>query len=237
MRRLFFCGLFAFAHADKSWFAVWIPRASVLLLLILHSYAYAEEMTEVPLDHIWELNIPGTIDIRELEPKFPKGLSNAELTRRSQVFRLLRSLNRIGGAFHRERQMGPGFTVVGTGADALNQAHRVLVEKEVRIESFPEGSPVSIVFYTGLSSRYVRLDIIRRTGNDIVINYHLVSHSSMELTTHCALIPLGVLPKGRYRASFLRGPPTTADSLASEKALSAGQVRRIVCDSYSFIVE
>lgn len=189
---------------------------------------------EILLKDVWASNMPGTRDVRELEPEVPKGLSNEELIRRSQVVSISRTLARMGAGSHKSKYMMPGFIVEGTGSEALKNSHCILVGKEKRKECL--SGQISLVFYSGLSGRYVHLDKVSRKGNDITIDYHLVAHSSMEMTTHFALIPME-LPVGGYRVTIKRGPVETADALASKRPLSSGQVRKTICESYDFFIE
>jgi hypothetical protein len=130
------------------------------------------EPDTIPLKEIWAFDIPGTRNIRELEPKPERGLSADELIRRSFVEQIRWSLN--PNFLPKEGETaGEAFVVAGIGVDALDKAHGVLVNKIKRVDSVARDEELSLVFYVYNSGRSVRLDEVQRHGNTVTVKYHL----------------------------------------------------------------
>jgi len=125
-----------------------------------------EQLTKIPLTEVWGWDIPGTKDVRELEPKLEGlQLTNEELFERSKATHITRLLARSG----KPDQPSPGFVVEGQGAEALEGAHAVLTDAEQRRDRFPEDSKASLVCFTYLSGNAFRLDSVSRSGRSIVV--------------------------------------------------------------------
>jgi hypothetical protein len=167
------------------------------------------EAVEIPLKEVWAYQMPGTRDVRDLEPdKFGpqiRKLSSAEQLKKyeksltSQVLGQL-DFNKLG------QKANPGFAVAGIGADALHEAAAVLSEKKKPQTSFPANSYVSVVFFSHQSGYYVHVDKVEQQPGLVVISYQFVPHESRNLTRHFALIPLGKLPPGKVRVDIKRSP-------------------------------
>jgi hypothetical protein len=87
----------------------------------------------IPLDQIWAFKMPGTKEIRTLEPKVDgKSLSEQELEqyyRGSSVHQILRVLaNRPRE--QRDELAGSAFAVAGTGKEALKNAAAAFTAKD-----------------------------------------------------------------------------------------------------------
>jgi hypothetical protein len=175
-----------------------------------------EKTVKIPLDQIWATDMPGTRNIVDLdiEPWF--------------VFRIREALGfppKDGGA-------KPAFAVLGTGFDALRAAHEVLVKKKKPRDTFPSSSEVSVVSFTYEAGPYVHLYKVERQGNNVNIYYRFVPHEEEVTQQYIAIIPLGILPDGKYRTNIIRSP----DAGNRLKKVSDEVARRVVCGSFSFTI-
>jgi hypothetical protein len=145
-----------------------------------------EQPTQIPLDQIWGYNIPGTRDVRELEPKADpnilgdqlKGLSRDdaarrmidEFTRRLDVWKILKVLKRrpMGG-----KDAGPAFIVMGIGKDALQNAEAVFSHTDDALRVLPTGTDLSLVFYSYMSSGRIHLVSVERLQQTITVKYRM----------------------------------------------------------------
>jgi hypothetical protein len=171
--------------------------------------ANSEEATEIPLKDIWAYQMPGTRDVRDLEPdKFGpqiRKLSSAEQLKKyetSLTNQILGKLdfNKLG------QKANPGFAVEGIGADALREAAAVLSGTKKPPTSFAANSNVSVVFFSHQSGYYVHLDKVEQRPGLVTISYQFVPHETRNLTRHFALIPLGKLPSGDVKVDIKRLP-------------------------------
>jgi hypothetical protein len=211
----------------------------ILLCCLLTANAGAEKADDqskakiIPLDQIWAYEMPGTRDIRNLEPKRATGnLSTEALIRDSLVLQIRRTLqNRPKPG----EKAGPAFVVVGTEKEALKNAHAVMVAKDEKEPPrlLPANTDLSLVFYAYTGGRYVRLDSVEKSERLIVIKYHLESHSTANATIHFALIPIGKLPVGAVQVKIEQLPPTDEKG----QPLPMRDERHIVCDSFTFAAE
>ena len=166
--------------------------AAFLAAILCVGLVQADESkrVEIRLNDIWASHMPGTRDIRELEPEFFKKNSI-----RAQSDSLI---NQIGESLSNYQQPGNGFCVTGTDLDALKGTHLVLALGKPPKTSFDSHDEITAVFYSLPFDCYVEIDPVKRSGTTIEISYRLVPHDSKELTSHFALIPLGQLPPGKY---------------------------------------
>jgi hypothetical protein len=104
------------------------------LVVVMALVGIAAEET-IPLDRIWALGMPGTKDLRSLNEKSKENplLTGIEMA--------LRVVPPVG------KKAKPVFVVSGTGAEALKEAHGVIVDDKPTAQTFPIGSNVSIVFF------------------------------------------------------------------------------------------
>jgi hypothetical protein len=160
------------------------------LLVVCTSSVVAAE--QVPLDKAWGVNIPGTRDARELEPR-----TEGDRHKNGPLMRIIyRELLEYYGRRGRV-DAGHAFVVPGKGIAALNYAYDVLLQSEERPEVVPAGE-VSLVFYARRSGQDVHLEKIEREGMVIKLQYRFVIRRSRQTTGHFALIPLGKLASGNY---------------------------------------
>ncbi len=199
------------------------------------------EAVEIPLKGIWAYDMPGTRDIRELEPdKFgerTRSLPSAErfkLLDESLTDQIRVALRQDSSAKGGTSQ--PGFAVMGTGREALEGAYNVLVKDQKPNKSFPLDSNVTLVFFSRLAGQYVHLKRIERHDKKFEVGYQVVPHLTTNSTWHFALIPVGKLPIGKYQVQItqLLGGKDKSGRLVGE--LPASEAQRIVCGSFSFSV-
>ena len=201
-----------------------------------------DKVREIPLNCIWAYNMPGTRDVRELEPakfgaKVAK-LSSAQrlrLDRESLTSQILASLPHLPSYKHERPKAG--FAVQGKRESALHMANGVLAAKHRSFHSFPPGSDITVVFFGHSSGVYVHLRRVELREHTLRIVYQFVEHPNNMLTTHFALIPLGKLPPGIVTVEMLQSPDEQADN-AHEKPvwLASEAAHRIVCDSFTFAI-
>lgn len=184
---------------------------------------------EIPLNEIWALDMPGTRNLRELDPaREHEPQSVQEFIQSSLVER---TAQRLGAGNWPKDGEGPGrgFVVVGTDREALRQANAVLSKEIERADFLPGGENLTLVFYSYSGGRYVHLDSAERQGQTITVKYHFVAHRTLDMSTHLALIPLGKLPDGKMRVRMVEVEGNKLDG-------APRNARHVVCDSFSFAV-
>ena len=198
------------------------------------------EKKEIPLKDIWAYEMPGTRDVRELEPdKFGQSirkLSSAEqigIIGKSLTTRVLSSLEHIKPG----QSARQAFVVTGTGADALREAAEVLSGKKKPQSSFPANSSVSVVFFSHLFGSYVHLDKVEQQPGLIIISYRFVPHETADLTKHFALIPLGKLPPGEVRVDVKRSPMEKKFIDAGFTELPSSADSQVIAQPFRFTVK
>lgn len=212
-----------------------------LIVLTVSQMSYAEEKPVViPLKEIWAFEMPGTRDIRELEPdKF--GPRIRKLNTAEQIARGEKSLTNQAISHLKHTKPGqaaiPAFAVAGTGVDALREAAAVLSGKKKPQATFSANSDVSIVFFSYLCGSYVYLDKVEQQSGLIVISYRFVPHETREVTNHLALIPLGKLPPGEVKVDIKRLPLEKKFLDVGFKELPSSAGSQIVAQSFRFTVK
>jgi len=204
---------------------------SIVLSVVL---ADAQPAT-IPLDQIWALDMPGTKNVRKLQD-IPLGLPNDELLRQSLV-------RQIEVALHRRNlpQAGepprPILVVKGSGLDALREAARIFKEmnelktqKEAELLQ-PLDSEISLVFYSYLCGHYVHLTEVERLKNVITVKYRFVTHTTANMSTHFAIIPLGKNMRGTVKVKVIQEPSVDCDGDVTKTSPIS---RTLICDSMSF---
>lgn len=185
----------------------------------------------IPLDKIWGFDIPGTKDIRDLEPKSDPTLSAEEYFRRSNVFKIHKNLNQRTKDGERA---GQAFVVRGVGKTALENAETAFEKGRRDSTVLPPDVDVSLVFYSQMCGRYVRIKSVETTGNVVRLKYQFVGHATTEATTHFALIPLGKLTAGKYQVE-IEESQAIDDRERPEK--SVPDPKLFICDSCSFTIK
>jgi hypothetical protein len=193
---------------------------AIVLAASISSTAWGEE---IPLKEIWALDMPGTRDIRELDPR-----TTEEPT----------AITKINRVFFTKLDEGtePGkcFLVKGKGREALENAEKVLVCNEPRLKSAPQGAALSLVFYAHPAPGYVHLDSVEYSKGLIAINYQVVIHPETNATSHFALIPLPTdLPPGKLAIKAVQVPAKDNKVPMPDPK----RTERAVCESCSFAIE
>jgi hypothetical protein len=170
----------------------------------------------IPLKEIWANRMPGTRNIRELDPVNP----------------LVLEIEKAIG-FPPQDEAQRGFAVEGAALEALRAAYAVFVDKKKPGDTFPAGSEVAAVFFAHDTQPYVHIQKVERQGSRINIYYRFVFHETEETTRYIALVPLGKLPNGRYRVNVIRSSMDVGSRL---QQVSDEVATRIVCQSFSFTV-
>jgi len=198
------------------------------------------EVKIIPLKGIWAYQMPGTRDVRELEPDHYgdslKGLSSTEQVQK-QKDSLTYQIDAAAELAKLGKPAAPGFVVSGIGAEALREAHAVLVKGQKPRESFPANSKLSIVFFSRAFEYYVHLDKVERRTSTITIRYFFVPHHTQVMTAHFALIPLGEVPPGEWKVETVRSPIPPSPKLAGMAPPPAAADSITICRPFSFVVE
>ena len=189
----------------------------IVLLSVSASAEPPKDTVTIPLDQIWAFDMPGTRDIRELEPE-----------RGPMVSSIGRSLSHAPA---KGETVKPAFAVRGDGLQALRGAHAVLVEDAKPDSMFPVGSKLSVVFFSYQLGSFVHINNVERRGDVVEVQYRFVPHRTREMTVHFALIPLGELPHGKFTVQIIQ-----SDSESGSKGLASRDWTHRVCGSSSFSV-
>lgn len=207
---------------------------SVLALVCCCSFSYAEDSVEIPLDTVWALNIPGTKNILELEPKRKRiPPTDEELINTSPVEQMKQALNHRHSPKKGEKAR-QSFVVLGTGLDALREARDVLSGEKQRTDSLPTNKELSLIFYAYDPGRSLQLNKIERRDNVITVRYHLIvpeGFISPEYVSYFALIPLGKLPAGKFNVDIERLPDVGGTAFVRQRY---ARLDNRISDSFSF---
>lgn len=209
-------------------------RQVFFIVALLATSAHADE---IPLKDIWASDMPGTTDVRDLEPvnhgPKAKDLPVEERQRRnlnSKVQKIERHLRNL------DKPIGQGFAVPSTAEKSLEQAFEVLVENAKPKDAFSTKDDISIVFFTVPVSRYVYIKGVERNGNTIHIQLDIVLHTTKELTNHFALIPIGKLPAGNYQVELEILPLAKEYAGLNVRQVDQKWMDSHVCKEFSFSV-
>lgn len=220
--------------------ACFLPTAFATVTMCATPLSAEEEPTTIPLKAIWAYEMPGTRDVRELEPdKFGKaieGLSSDEQLKtmeRSHVSHILQSLEPANVNQARQR----AFAVVGTGAKALGAARSVLAEGEKPRSSLPAESELSVVFFSRRFGYYVHIHEVRLQDNTIEISYRFEPHRTKEVTSHFALIPVGKLEAGFFEVAIVQVPMKQTAVNSGFQPPASSIASRVVSGPFRFEVE
>jgi hypothetical protein len=182
----------------------------------------------IPLNRI-RIAIPGSRQLRELEPEFfvyrdtpekaakystPEGLSELKriqklAAEKSLVYGIERSLQRMASNINAKPPFA--FLVVGRDRNALPGIHDILVKGEKHRVSAPSTSDITIVFCSASPQSAARLVRVDRKGNTLEIHYVPHAPDKRYIGWRLALIPLGKLPPGTYRAKLVPSAEKTTN--------------------------
>jgi len=165
-----------------------------------------EPSIEIPLNKIWAVEMPGTKDVRKLEP-IHFGAATRQLPQNEQTKLLISSLKFqiFQAIYNRQKKgepIGPGFTVAGKGKEALESVHGILKNGVPIPSSISTNAEATLFFYGALNGQYLQLKKVYIEKRQMILQFQLVPHMTMEMTQHFALIPLGKLPIGNYTVTI-----------------------------------
>lgn len=219
--------------------------AILLTFFLCCSVGHAEEAVEIPLSEIWAYEMPGTRDVRELEPETygreAKSLSEAEQFERInesiiQQIRHALQLQRDSDA-QGPKKPGKAFAVVGSGKEALIEARSILAERKGPQNTFPANSKLSIVFHSLEAGSYVHLISVKKQGNKVSIHFQFVPHFTANSTSHFALIPGVDLPSGKIEVQIVQEPMKDEYGIGKGLEASADWQEQVICKPFSFSIE
>jgi hypothetical protein len=207
----------------------------------------------IPLDRIWATHMPGTRDIRDLQPeqrqekwdRLPPD-EQRKIRARDILAPTVLSLGETSSSWPREGQIAKtGFAVAGTGLQALQEAHSVLVAGAKPSESFTPDDDITLVFFCYEFGSHVEIRKVERHDNDIAIHYRFVRPINKSLEIQLALIPIGRLSAEKYHVEVTQettGQETLDRHYISRKPDPRNEQRerdwgrRFVSGSYFFSV-
>ncbi len=215
----------------------------VLILLLVASCGCSREEpgVEIPLNKIWAWDMPGTEDIRTLEPKH-FGPAVRPLPAQEQIDLLLSSLVQqirqfIQKGTYETTSAGPGFAVAGSDRVALDNVYDILVNSRKPLDKFSSGTSVTAFFYSRLTNgRYFHIKRCERKGSTITVKYQLVPYNHRMMTLHFALIPLGKLEPGKYSVQFVSIPEARYYRSRRVMPMSKEVREKLVCKAFDFSV-
>jgi hypothetical protein len=198
------------------------------------SAAQSPDSVEIPLEKIWAADMPGTRNIRELEPRTTGDRRKFGPLMTSIHRQLLQDDQRWG-----RPDAGSGFVVPGKDIEALNHAYDVVFDRWDGPEVVSAGE-VSLIFYARYTGQFVHVESVQREGTAITIQYRFVVHREPHVTAHFALIPLGELKPGKYEVRMAQLPvryPDDAQGPVFRPPFEGERVTRTVSQPFKFKVE
>ncbi len=189
----------------------------------------------IPLTDVWTYEMPGTKNVRELEPKLdvhdPKFKEKWERSLVRQIVSYLSS------PAPREREKPRrGFVVIGTGGEALTNAHATLKGKN-NVEGqqqVPQNADLSLVFFHYVTGWHPQLTSIQQSPDAIVVKYKFIRPEEPSFgAARFALIPLVKLSRGTVNVKYEQEQPVDYRGLRLNQETNA---ERLVCGSFSFEV-
>lgn len=191
---------------------------------------------EIPLKSVWAFEMPGTKDVKELEPKLdvrdPKFKDTWERSLVRQIGSLLSS-----GAPRGDEIPRPGFVVVGVDKEALQKAQETLKDK-YSVEwqqQLPKDTELSLVFFHYVTGWHPQLTSVEQSAESIVVKYKFVNPKEPSFgAARFAIIPLGKLSPGIVEVKFEEQRPVDYRGLPTKEKTNSEQ---LVCSSFSFVVK
>jgi hypothetical protein len=195
----------------------------------------------IPLNRIWGYQMPGTREIQALEPnafgEMAQRLPPTERERRVSESLISQLAERLSTHSNKQQQAQPGFAVLGSGIEALREAHAVLVKNEKPRDRFPYRSDVSLVFFSYSSSYYAHLKRVKLRVQTIDIEYQMVPHKTREMTVHFAIIPLGNMASGSFSVHVDQLPLDSEFVDGGFRSITSDEADVIICHPFSFSVK
>ncbi len=179
----------------------------------------------IPLDRIWALDMPGTQDVQELDPR--KDVHVKDMT---AVAKICRSIMDRTYRTKERPKAGPCFLVPGEGKEALRNATKVLVDNALPEKTLPAGEKFSLVFYSHPAPGDAVLHSVRHSGEHVTVRFQVVTRQSANVSVHFALIPLGKLSAGKITVEVVE---VESETPYFNHALT----NRAACDSCTFTIK
>jgi hypothetical protein len=198
----------------------------------------------IPLKDIWAHRMPGTRDIRELEPELdPKRWETLPYEKRLELRQnalwepIETSLIESSIRPRADQSARTGFAVAGTGIEALRKAHAVLVQGEKPRTSLSTNEDLLLIFFSFPSDGYrVHLHQVNRRDDEIELQYQLEPYAERVLSISFALIPIGILPVGEYNVEMTQIPTKQEFVALGYKRIDENWTRQFLCKRFSFRV-
>jgi len=133
-----------------------LTTLAVSLIFVTADMACGNGIITIPLDEIWGYDLPGTKDIREIEPESEKfnAMPARERIKRSLVSN---SLWRLGARPPEGEVAGEALVVAGEKLDALKQANAFFNDAKTRPSELPADTDLTLVFFSfGFLTKYRR---------------------------------------------------------------------------------
>lgn len=207
------------------------------LILIVVGTAQAQE---IPLEDIWALGMPGTKDVRELDPggiaRIHKDTSDAEaeaIVKRyhnSTTYKLQKTFVK----YFENAEKPEVLVVQGTGEKALTNLLRSLTEKTPKLKTpVPSDTELTLVFYAQPTIHHVRLAKASRDGRTIKLEYTYKTGLSRDTAFRYALVPIGKLDPGELNIEV----SLTRPKASQLSPLSDDDAKRYVSQSTSIQIK
>jgi len=204
------------------------------------------ETVVIPLDQIWARSIPGTQDIKTLEPDHFRPAEGL-LAGQKQAKHFFNSLShQIYKAIDRraetKKPIGPGFAVAGSGREALKAAKEIMEQDQIPPQIFPAGTEISLFFFTrGLGMRF-KLKEVRQSNETVTIGFQFGSYSTsdpveMMSAYRFALIPLGKPVSGDLAVNMIEQPPKNKFENIDLPISYKQRAKKGICKSFTFTIE
>jgi len=204
-------------------------------------------ISTIPLDTI---SGSGYRALRALEPELfiyrdtpekwkkystPEGMKEAKaLAAKSLAYPIELAIGKLRP--RKDGQADQGFAVRGEGRNSLPGIYDVFVKGAPPIQSFPTGTPISVVFFAP-PSMPVRLNRVERTNGKITIRYMLLTSNLRTRPWHLSIIPLGKLPAGEYDVEMIRSHEREKEFNPPDfPPVPPNSERGIICQPFSFVI-
>lgn len=204
------------------------------------------ETVVIPLNKIWGRSLPGTQDIKTLEPDHfkPAGVLPPE---QNQAKHFFNSLSRqiylaIDRRAATKQPIGPGFAVAGSGHDALKAAKEIMEQDQIPPQTFPVGTEISLFFFTRGLGMGFKLKEVRQLNETVTIGFQFGSYNTsdpveMMSAYRFALIPLGKPASGNIAVNMTEQPPENKLGNISLPISYQQRAEKGVCKSFTFTIK
>lgn len=102
--------------------------------------------------------------------------------------------------------------------------------------TLPASQAVSVVFFSLEAASEIQLHDVEIRGDEIQIRFSFVAHRNRGVESHCALIPLGALPPGRYKIKITEVAPDVPGPGQEKGELYPDLRDQFVCKDSTFTI-